>query len=87
MAFKNVVDLLHEQIGEALREPEFRELFNAVGRDRWEKVVGEQLSRRGIRVAVLSVAKVSEGVDEGEFIVDWQPEAGGREQQWFSPNR
>jgi hypothetical protein len=87
LVYRNVVDLMHEQIGEALREPAFRVLFNTVEKDRWEAVVGEQLARRNVKVSVLSVTKAPEGVKQGEYILDWQPEAGGREQQWFSPSQ
>jgi hypothetical protein len=71
---------LHEEVGAALREPNFLSLLAMSSEAHREAVVQQQLDRRRVGVRVTAVVKTPLQAG-GHFRVDWMPanDAGGSE--------
>jgi hypothetical protein len=85
MPFEDIRYVLKGRIGSALRQAEFKELFNSSRPEIYEKVTEEHLHRQGIDVEVVSIVKAHPEAG-GEYMLQWNTDAGGPpEHQFFTP--
>ena len=88
MAFIGLVEMLKTQIGNALREPDFRAAFLAAAPEQRTALVAAHIADKRIEAKIIAVTDGTRDDDHGEYRVEWQPFAGGpNHHQWFSPDR
>ncbi len=82
----DTIELLKEDVGDGLRDIQFREKAGRVSPMLLDQAVQAQLEGLGVEVYVLGVEAGLPGAIN-DFRVTWQPHAGGQpEHQWFDVN-
>lgn len=82
--FANTIDLLHRDVGDALRDIEFRRSAHGLPLTGLREAVAAQLHRVGVDVTVVEVTRPDPSRPINDFRVVWQSKAGGPyEEQHF----
>jgi hypothetical protein len=84
-AFTNTIDLLRQDVGDALRDIEFRRFAQGRSLGQLREAVTAQLERLRVDVTVVDVTKQDPSLPINDFRLMWQSKAGGPyEEQHFS---
>ena len=82
--FADTIDLLHRDVGDALRDTEFRRAAQGLSLGQLREAVAAQLQRVGVDVTVVDVTRPDPSLPINDFRVVWQSKAGGPyEEQHF----
>ena len=74
--WKTKVELLHTDIGEALRSAGFQAAACRIPSDLLRQAAAEELAAMKIEVTVIDVGAAPEGTPGG-YVITWQPPSGG----------
>jgi hypothetical protein len=86
--FVNTSDFLHTDVGDALRDLDFRRAARGLSLVQLREAVTEQLQRLGVEVTVVDVTQPDpSALPDNDYRIDWQSKAGGpNEHQHFGLN-
>jgi hypothetical protein len=74
----DTIELLHEDVGDALRDIAFRRAARGQSLAQLEEAVAAQLNRVGVDVTVMKVTRPDPASSpDNDYRVDWQSKAGG----------
>lgn len=83
----DMIQILHTQIGDVLRDADFVESAKTLSSDPLRAAIERRLADAGIDVTVISVGPGGEDA-LSDLEIQWQPPAGGPfQKQWFSLTR